>query len=139
MIRRFIRNLGFAFSRFMYGRNGLDSLGQAILIAAVVLSLLSNLPYLFVLSIISTVLLGWEIFRFCSKNLYKRSVENQKYLSIKPKIVGFFATKKKIFKERKTHKYIKCKICKQGIRLPRGRGKIEVTCPKCHTKFVTKT
>ncbi len=139
MIRNFFRNLGFAFSRFMYGRNGLDSLGQAILIAAVVLSILSNFPYLFILSPISTALLVWEIFRFCSKNVYKRGAENQKYLAIKPKIVGFFATQKKIFKERKTHKYIKCKTCRQGIRLPRGRGKIEVTCPKCHMKFITKT
>ena len=139
MIRRFLRNLSFAFSRFMYGRNGLDSLGHAILITAIILSLLSNFPYLFILWPISTGLIIWEIFRFCSKNLYKRRNENQKYLSIKPKIVGFFATRKRIFKERKTHKYIKCKTCKQGIRLPRGRGKIEVTCPKCHTKFITKT
>ncbi len=139
MIKRFFQNLGYRFARFMYGRNGLDALGNFLLITSIVCSLLAYMPYLYPLSLISTALFVWEIFRFCSKNLYKRSAENAKFVSIKSKFKGFFVTRKKIFAERKTHKYIKCKTCHQRLRLPRGRGKIEVNCPKCHNKFITKT
>ena len=62
----------------------------------------------------------------------------QKYVQLIAPItkkVDFFKRKRK----DKTHKYYKCPTCKQVVRVPKGRGKIEINCPKCHTKFIKRT
>lgn len=132
------QTLGYKLRMWMYGRNGMDAFGQFLLICAIVVNILSYLPYLRLFSLMGTALLIWEIVRFCSKNLYKRQQENAKYWSIRQKASKSLAFYKKMWQERATHRYFKCK-CGTRMRVPKGKGKIEITCPKCQSKIIKKT
>ncbi len=127
------------FYRFMYGRYGIDKLGYAILIASMCLSLLSSVFSLGVGYILSYVLMAWAIFRFLSKNIYKRSAENVKFLGIKSQISKKLKLEKNRIRDRKTHKYFECSTCHNNLRVPKGRGELKVTCPVCKTVTFTKT
>ena len=69
----------------------------------------------------------------------KRYAENQKYLQVTSKFRLRFNKEKNLMKQRKTHHIYSCPGCGQKIRIPRGKGKIEIECPKCHTKFVKRS
>lgn len=138
-MKNFFLNVSRKFALWMYGRNGLDPLNMFIAVIALVLSFASNFRKLWFLSPLSSICIVFFIIRFVSKNLYKRRAENAKYLEIKNKIVGKAPTYKKMWQDRNTHKYFKCPSCKTTLRVPRGRGKIEITCPKCQTKIIKNT
>ena len=120
-----------AFLRFMMGRYGSDKLNMWILGTGVILSLISIfIPILAVnllLSVASHILLIWAIFRMFSRNTYKRYQENCRFLAILDRI------------KDKNHKYFRCPKCRQKVRVPKGKGKIMITCPKCKTKFQKKS
>lgn len=128
---KFFQKIGNGFRRFMQGRYGSDKLNTAILVAGLVISLLHLIMPLFVLKwalmLISYVFLGWAIFRMLSRNTYKRYEENRKYLRFLDKM------------KDKNHKYFDCPRCRQSVRVPKGKGKIAITCPKCKEKFIKKT
>ena len=117
--------------QFMVGRYGIDKLNMVILTAGVVISIVSifmPLPLTkLLLTTLSYVLMFWAIFRCFSRNTYKRYQENRKYLMWLDKI-----------KDRQ-HKYFSCPRCRQPVRVPRGKGKIAIKCPKCGEKFIKKT
>ena len=116
---------------FMQGRYGTDKLNTAILTAGVVVCLLTifiPVPGLdLLLTFASYGLMGWAIFRMLSRNTYRRYQENRKYLQFVDRI-----------KDRE-HRYFDCPRCRQSVRVPRGKGKISITCPKCKEKFIKKT
>ena len=130
-----LRRMGAAFSaglrRFMTGRYGTDKLNMAILGAGLLLSLVCMFLKLPLVNLILTLaaygLMGWAIFRTLSRNTYKRYRENRKYLMLLERV-----------KDRQ-HRYFDCPRCRQQVRVPRGKGKIAITCPKCREKFVKKT
>lgn len=122
----------------MYGRNGVDSFNRLLLITALVVNLISSLADSWLLSLLGSGILAYCIFRTLSKNLYKRQSENAKYLNVRNKLLRDKNTRKKMWDERKTHKYFKCK-CGTRLRVPKGKGKIEITCPKCKTKMIKRT
>ena len=117
--------------RFMMGRYGTDKLNMAILGTGVVLCLLVmfiQVPVLvLVLTALSYVLMFWAIFRMFSRNTYKRYQENRRYLRFLERL-----------KDRQ-HRYFDCPRCRQPVRVPRGKGKIAITCPQCKEKFIKKT
>lgn len=117
--------------RFMMGRYGTDKLNMAILGAGLIVCLISmffRIPGVnLLLTLISYILMGWAIFRTFSRNTYGRYQENRKYLGFLQRI-----------KDRE-HRYFDCPRCHQQIRVPRGKGKISITCPKCKEKFIKKT
>ena len=117
--------------RFMTGRYGTDKLNMWILGAGVVACLASmfvpSAPVKLVLTLISYVLLFWSIFRCFSRNTYKRYRENRRFLMLLDR-----------FKDRE-HRYFDCPKCRQNVRVPRHKGKIAITCPKCGEKFIRKT
>ena len=129
------RNLGYkmrtGMQRFMMGRYGTDKLNMAILGAGLgvcLISLFFRIPMLnMLLTLISYFFMGWAIFRTFSRNTYKRYEENRKYLSMLQRI-----------KDRQ-HRYFDCPRCHQQIRVPKGKGRISITCPKCGEKFIKKT
>ena len=125
--------------RFMYGRYGIDSLGKLLIAAALILMLIAGWTNSSVLSILSCFCIIYAYFRMLSSNVYKRSSENQWYLSKTAKIRNFFSRQKYMMQQRKTHHIYKCPTCHQKIRVPKGRGKIEISCPKCQTKFIKKS
>ena len=121
--------------QFMIGRYGVDSFSKFLLGAALACAALD----LFINSRILTswfyVLMIFSYYRILSKNHQKRYQENMKFLQIKNKIVSKFKSEKDLMKQRKTHHIYKCPTCSQKIRIPRGKGRICITCPKCKTEF----
>ena len=87
---------------------------------------------------------GWGVviycyFRIFSRNVQKRYAENQAYLMKTYKIRNWFQNQKNIWQQRKVYHIYTCPSCKQKIRIPKGKGKIEVRCPKCGTTFIKKS
>ena len=127
--------------KFMYGRYGADQLSRALIILSFILILIlgflpSNLSSLVVIGYIPTIIC---IFRMFSKNIFKRKQENYKYLKWESSITKWSKQKLNRAKDSKTHKYFTCPDCKQKLRVPRGQGKISVTCPKCKKSFKGKS
>lgn len=125
--------------QFMQGRYGADQMGQmlsAVSMVFLILSLFSRNQGWFLLALIGIV---YNYFRMFSKNISKRYAENQKYLTMTAGIRRKLASWKSQLAQRKIYHIYRCPGCKQKIRVPRGRGKIEIRCPKCNTRFVKKS
>ena len=129
-------------AKLMYGRYGVDQLGRAMLIFALVLCVLS----LFVprrlsgiIYYISLILIILMYIRMFSKNIQKRYQENNKYLSLKASFLRKFQREKEIFSQRRFYHFYRCPRCRQRIRIPRGKGRIEIRCPKCSLTFIKKS
>lgn len=124
--------MGRWFRRFMAGRYGTDKLNMTLLITGLVMSIIGafsrNVPWLQLICWLGSYgLMFWALFRTFSRNTYKRYQENRKYLNLVGRL-----------KDRQ-HRYYNCPRCKQSVRVPRGKGKIAITCPKCKEKFIKKT
>ena len=125
--------------QFMQGRYGADQMGQmlsAVSMVFLIISLFSRNQAWFLLAVIGIV---YNYFRMFSKNISKRYAENQKYLKRTAGIRRKLASWKSQLAQRKIYHIYRCPGCKQKIRVPRGRGKIEIRCPKCNTRFVKKS
>ena len=130
-----LRNLGAKFRaglfRFMSGRYGTDRLNTVILCVGVAASILSAfLQHLLIGRIawvLSYALMIWAIFRSLSRNINKRYQENRRFLLMLDRI-----------KDRK-NRYVLCPRCRQTVRVPRHKGKIAITCPKCKERFQRRT
>lgn len=125
----------------MYGRNGVDALSWALVVLEVVLSLLSSFIHVRgvsqVLYFVSTALMFVVLLRIFSRNLARRQAENAKFLTWwTPKANAIRGARAR--RADKAHKYVRCS-CGAYCRVPRGVGKIELTCPKCGKKRVVKT
>jgi len=129
--RQFSAKLSALLRSFMAGRYGTDRLNMVILSVGLVASLLSVLikfaPVNLALFLLSYGMMFWAIFRTLSRNTYKRYQENRKFLQLVGRL-----------KDRQ-HRYFDCPKCRQIVRVPRGKGKISITCPRCREKFVKKT
>jgi ribosomal protein L37AE/L43A len=115
----------------MAGRYGTDKLNTVILAAGVAVCLITVFVQApaadLALTLVSYGLMIWAIARSFSRNTYKRYQENRKFLLLLDRI-----------KDRQ-HRYFSCPRCRQPVRVPRGKGKIAITCPKCREKFIKKT
>lgn len=125
----------------MYGRNGVDALSWALVVLEVVLSLLSSFIHMRGVSqalyFVSTALMFVVLLRIFSRNLARRQAENAKFLTWwTPKANAIRGARAR--RADKAHKYVRCS-CGAYCRVPRGVGKIELTCPKCGRKKVIKT
>ena len=125
--------------QFMVGRYGADDLSRFIstmIMVCLVVSIFTKWDIFYWLGIF---LIGYSYFRMFSKNIPARYAENQKFLNIRYKAVAKGSLTKKHLAESKTHRFFKCPQCKQKVRVPKGRGKICITCPKCKTEFIKKS
>ncbi|CCZ91537.1 putative uncharacterized protein [Clostridium sp. CAG:167] len=132
------------FARFMYGRYGVDALNNFLFGLYVALFVLE----LFFRRTVAgqvMVILGYPIillyfFRCFSRNIYKRSAENQRFLKLWNPVKNYGHYIKMKFVERGgTKKLCRCPKCHQIIRVPKGKGKIAITCPKCRFEFIKRT
>lgn len=133
--------------QWMYGRYGNDELSLAIWIVSLVLLVISSILSAFAktggallyvafgIRILGLAMLIWMMFRMFSKNIARRRAENYKFLAFSRSLKGIFRRRP----DAKTHRYFKCPGCGQTVRVPRNKGKINITCPKCGVKFIKKT
>ena len=138
-MKQWLQRMSLRLARFMYGRYGNDKLNTVLLIAALVCLFLAYIPYLKFFTLISLALLIWTNFRCFSRNIYKRRQELEWFTGFGNRMKSRQALRKKIRSEKDTHCYFKCPTCKAMLRVPKGKGEIDVTCPKCHRVTVKKT
>lgn len=125
--------------RFMTGRNGADELGKFISMLTLIFLVLSIITNWGIFYWIGLFLIFYTYFRMFSRNIPKRYAENQKYVTLRYKAAAKWNLTKKHLAESKTHRFFACPQCRQKVRVPKGRGKICITCPKCKTEFVKKS
>jgi DNA-directed RNA polymerase subunit RPC12/RpoP len=123
----------------MIGRTGPDQLGVALIIASLAVSLLTGIVGLVLFRYASYILLVIALWRMMSRNTVRRRAENDRFIRLwwplRTKIKRFFSG----LGARKTHRFFKCPGCKSVLRLPKGKGKLQITCPKCGERFIKKT
>lgn len=132
------------FMKFMQGRYGVDGFARFTMGAALVCVFVSvffqkGSMIGALLNTLGLAAIIYTYFRILSRNISRRYAENQKYLSMTSKLRQSFNREKSMMQQRKTHHIYTCPGCGQKIRIPRGSGKkVEIDCPKCHTKFIKK-
>jgi hypothetical protein len=124
--------------RMLIGRYGVDQLTIAMLIFYTIFSLTAQIARLPALALASLVLLALCFFRMLSRNTQKRYWENVHFLELWNPVKQWFLNLKYRIQDRKTHRYFKCPKCSNTLRVPRGRGKISITCPVCRNEFIKK-
>lgn len=153
--------------RFMQGRYGIDALGRFLIYSVMIFSLLNLLFGSLILFTVDLAIWSYAFYRVFSKDIYKRSMENNRYLNFKACISGKikrffnrfrqggnafgdgsdecgqkFRSKCNSFSGKcydDTYKVFKCPKCRQKLRVPRGKGKIMITCRRCQYEFIKRT
>lgn len=123
------------FENFMRGRHGMDQLSNFIFVIVMILLILSIFFPHPALYIPGAVLIFISYFRVFSRNDYKRNAENEAFMRLLHGPRVWFNTMKRDAAIRKTHHLYRCPKCAQKIKVPKGKGRIMVTCPKCKTEF----
>lgn len=138
-LREMLQRFSLKIQQFMAGRYGTDQFTLFLIIISMVFTFFGRFRPIQFLYFIGGATIYYALFRTLSKNYEKRRKELNWYLrwSEKPRAEMKLLGNK--LRDRSTHKYFKCKECKTVLRVPKNRGKIEITCPKCRAKTVKKT
>ncbi len=139
MIMNFLSRMRYRFQGWMVGRNGTDVLSRDMNILALVIMLAGSLSHIAVLYWVGFFIFILAFVRIFSRNRVRRSAENMTYLSWRGRVKTWFYMQKQHLNSKKYYRFYKCKSCKQKLRVPKGKGKIAITCPKCSASFIKKT
>ncbi len=126
------------YDRLMQGRHGFDTLTGDVLVLWLICGFINGFVGSRIAAFVILVFPVFAFWRMFSKNLAKRSAENEKYLGFRRKAVESFKLSKRKFDERKTHKYYKCSNCDAQLRVRREKGEHTVVCPKCGKELHVK-
>ncbi len=132
-------NLKEKIRRFMAGRYGPDQFSRFLSIAALVLIVLNIFLRTGILWLLGLAALVWSYVRMFSKNHDRRRRENERYLRLEYKVTGGMRNWLDRQKQRRDYAFFRCPACHAMLRVPRGKGKIRVTCRKCGNAFERKT
>ncbi len=124
---------------FMAGRYGADQLSRILLGASIICCVISLFSRLNLFYFLAIGLLAYTYFRMFSRNISKRYNENQRFLNWKYRLVVKKDRRRKEFSQRKDYRFFRCPNCRQRVRVPRGKGKICISCPKCKEEFIKKS
>lgn len=124
--------------QFMMGRNGSDHLALTVFTASLILQVIQSFTGGAVLYLLSVVLLIYSFFRMFSRRLDKRRAENARFLAAVRPLRRRFSTLRTRMQDR-DHRYFRCPNCRQQMRVPRGKGRIRVTCRSCGASFEEKS
>lgn len=124
--------------KFLYGRYGGDTLGWFTLALYLILYLLSLFFNSALLVLLSMAAAAVTLFRMLSRNIPKRQAENRWFLAHTGTVRGWWRAVT-LHRKDKDHKYFRCPNCGQRLRVPRGAGKIRVTCRSCGANFEEKS
>lgn len=125
--------------RFMIGRYGQDNLGKFILSLSLIVLLINLFVRTAALSAVALVLIAYAYYRIFSRDIRSRYGENKKFLDSLEPLKRKFSSSKNKYDNRKVYRYIRCPKCNFEMRVPKGKGKIRVTCKSCGEQFVTKS
>jgi len=134
-----MKNLWYKLKQRISVSYGDDSLNRFLLLTSLVFMILNLFLGFYPLWAMAVLLYVWYFFRFFSKNYTSRRRELAAYNGIKWRIKQKWGLLRRKFSERKTHKYFKCRRCSATLRVPKGKGSITGTCPKCGEKANKKT
>ncbi len=126
------------YRRVMTGRYGTDQLTFALLGLYFVLWMAAQISRSYIVILLSFLPLVWCFYRMFSRKTERRYRENDWFVSRWSKVRYWFSKQSARLKDRQTHRYYKCPKCSNTLRVPRGRGKICITCPVCGNQFVKK-
>ena len=149
----FLQRIGNALSRFMYGRNGVDRLTLTMVWTALVLDIINiflreKVPLAYsIIGTVAGIITLLALFRMFSRNLEKRRAENAKFMEkvwwpISRRMAGkvVYPLRQALSRSRdKEHKYFTCPNCRTVCRVPRGKGRIVITCPRCGNEIHGKS
>lgn len=124
--------------RLMYGRYGYDQLNWFLLVAYIVLYFLSLLTRVRLFNTLGLVAVLLALFRVFSRNIPKRRMENTKFLNAAAPVIRWWKLNSARRRD-KEHRYFKCPNCGQQLRVPRGKGRVSITCRSCGVSFEEKT
>lgn len=122
-------------ANWMQGRNGSDELSTCAVAIALVLVLINFFLSSLIISIVALVLIAYAWWRMLSKNLEDRENENGVFIEFLGPLRPWVRNPAKAIGEARAYKHFKCPECGQRVRVPRGKGKVRVRCPKCQHKF----
>ena len=123
----------------MQGRNGTDHLSIAQIALALLLNMLAGVLGWQWLSLVATIILVWACFRILSRNIVKRRAENHHFIHLWSHIRNHFSSQRDRARQGKEFRFFTCPSCKNKLRVPRGKGKLQITCPRCGQRFSGKT
>ena len=131
------------FARFMAGRCGIDQLNRFLSVVSLVLMILAvvfnGTGLSRIVWLLAFVLLILVYARMLSRNLYKRSEENNRYMRMRMSVGGKFEMIKVRWTQRKDYKFFTCPACRTTLRVPRHKGKINIVCKKCGNSSTGRT
>ena len=138
-MRDWLERMSWKIERFMQGRYGYDSLNAALCVLALVLLVVSIFVSARWMALTAYLPLGWALWRMYSKNTERCRAQNEAWLKLFAPVRKAWKRSRNRWKDRKTHRYFRCPKCRQTVRVPKGKGRIEITCPTCGEKFQKKT
>ena len=123
----------------MAGRYGMDQFNRFLSTAAMVLVIINLFVRSTLLWFLALAILVYCYVRMLSRSLEKRRAENERYLQIKYRLTNGLRNWRDRQKQKKDYCFFRCPACKAMLRVPRGAGRIRVTCRKCGNAFERKT
>ena len=126
-------------ARFIRGRNGMDRMAKDFYVVSVVLLIANLFLKSGLIHLLALLCIGYSLFRFLSRSVNKRMIENRKYMVVRNQVFNSFRFAKRKWVDRKDYRYYTCKKCGQKVRVPTGKGEIEITCPRCGDHFTKRT
>lgn len=127
-----MRNLRWKLQDFMRGRNGFDELNRALFVGYFAFFLLNVITGVKVFYLLELLVLIYMLYRMFSRKIWDRQQENKTY-------TDFTHLWKLRWKYRKEYRVFRCNSCNKIVRVPRHKGKVEVTCPQCGTRRICRT
>lgn len=136
---------------FMIGRYGMDQYGKFLLYTSFFMLIFTMFTHIQIIYYIALFIMIFCYFRIFSRNVYKRSAENSKFLEFRQRLKAFWTNLKERFKSGSSgntsngytytqeYKIFKCPSCRQKLRVPKGKGKIQISCRRCGNNFIKKT
>ena len=130
-------------ARFMQGRYGVDKFSNFLFVAALAclvveffipIAVVRNL-----LNFAALLFLAYSYYRIFSKNHPKRYAENERFMKYFGSLQGLLNKKRNDRMQKRYHRIFKCPNCRQSVRVPKGKGKIAITCPKCKMEFIRRS
>ena len=119
----------------MTGRYGTDEYAKFLLTVTLVLCILTLFIRNWVMYLLTALAFAWSYYRILSKDFERRREENERFRALESRFGRWCRVQKRKFDGRREYRFFKCPNCGQQVRVPRDKGRIRITCPKCHTQF----